>query len=194
MLYRRGMSDLTDAGGFVPIEDADVPRIVALMNRAYRGAGAAAGWSTEAAYLSGDRTTEALLRADWRAKPGSFFLKWLVSPDDAIQGCVWLEPMAEGVWYLGSLATDVDRQNGGLGRVLLAAAEQWVRERGGTNIRMTVVNVREPLIAWYVRRGYHLTGETEPFPYDDDRFGTPLRDDLAFVVLTKRLVPAAVAG
>ncbi len=52
---------------------------------------------------------------------------------------------------------------------------------------MTVVNVREVLIAWYLRRGYHKTGETNPFPYGDDRFGKPLRDDLNFVVLEKNL-------
>ena len=52
---------------------------------------------------------------------------------------------------------------------------------------MTVVNVRVSLIAWYQRRGYALTGETEPFPYGDDRFGRPLRDDLHFVVLTKEM-------
>lgn len=45
---------------FAPVTDADVPRVVALMNRAYRGSGPSAGWSTEAAYLSGDRTTEPL--------------------------------------------------------------------------------------------------------------------------------------
>jgi hypothetical protein len=36
-------------------------------------------------------------------------------------------------------------------------------------------------------RGYHKTGETEPFPYGDDRFGAPLRDDLSFLVLEKDL-------
>lgn len=46
---------------------------------------------------------------------------------------------------------------------------------------MNVVNVRDALIAWYLRRGYHKTGETEPFPYSDDRFGAPLRDDLSFL-------------
>lgn len=51
---------------------------------------------------------------------------------------------------------------------------------------MTVVNVRDTLIAWYVRRGYRLTGEREPFPYGDNRFGTPLRQDLHFEVLEKR--------
>jgi hypothetical protein len=62
-----------------------------------------------------------------------------------------------------------------------------VRKRGGRGIRMTVVNVRDALINWYMRRGYSLTGETEPFPYGNNRFGIPKRDDLHFVVLRKHL-------
>jgi hypothetical protein len=54
-------------------------------------------------------------------------------------------------------------------------------------MRLTVLNVREALIAWYQRRGYSLTGESEPFPYGDDRFGTPMREDLEFLVLQKTL-------
>jgi hypothetical protein len=50
---------------------------------------------------------------------------------------------------------------------------------------MTVVNVRASLIAWYQRRGYRLTGEAQPFPYGDERYGRLLRDDLHFVVLEK---------
>jgi GNAT superfamily N-acetyltransferase len=108
-------------------------------------------------------------------------------PSGDLIGCVWLEAEGGGVWYLGSLSIDPRAQNGGLGRKLLAAAEDWVRERGGREVRMTVVNLRETLIAWYVRRGYALTGEAEPFPYEDARFGTPKRAGLHFVVLRKRL-------
>lgn len=179
---------------FVPATDDDVPDIVALMNRAYRGTGSAAGWSTEASYLAGDRTTVANLRADLRAKPGASLLKWVEPLGEKMLGCVWLEPLEGRTWYLGSLATEPDRQNSGLGRTLLAAAEDWVRARDATSVRMTVVNVRDALIGWYERRGYRLTGETEPFPYGDDRFGTPLRDDLDFVVLQKDLTRAASAG
>jgi hypothetical protein len=50
-----------------------------------------------------------------------------------------------------------------------------------------VVSVRDALIAWYFRRGHCKTGETEPFPYGDDRFSAPLRDDLSFLVLEKDL-------
>jgi hypothetical protein len=46
---------------FLPITDDDVPAIVTLMNRAYRGTGAA-GWSTQESYLSGDRITEEVLQ------------------------------------------------------------------------------------------------------------------------------------
>ena len=52
---------------------------------------------------------------------------------------------------------------------------------------MTVVNVRDTLIAWYERRGYARTGATEPFPYEDARFGVPRRGDLAFVELARPL-------
>ncbi len=173
---------------YVPISDDDVPAVAALMNRAYRGAGGTRGWAVETDYLAGDRTTTEVLRADRAARPDASLLKWLDGPGGSFSGCVWLEPLGGGVWYLGSFAIEPERQNGGLGRVMLAAAEDWVRERGGERMRMTVINLRGALIAWYLRRGYLRTGETEPFPYGDDRFGAPLGDDLCFVVLEKDLV------
>ena len=177
---------------YVPIADDDIPAVAGLMNRAYRGDGGTRGWAVETDYLAGDRTTAEVLRADLAAAPAACVLKWVEEPSGAFCGCVWLEPLADGVWYLGSFAIEPDRQNGGLGRVLLAAAEDWARERGGRKIRMTVINLRHALIAWYVRRGYRTTGETQPFPYGDARFGAPLRDDLGFTVLEKELPAAPV--
>jgi ribosomal protein S18 acetylase RimI-like enzyme len=81
-------------------------------------------------------------------------------------------------------------QGRGLGRRLLAGAEQDARTRWDTcAIVMTVIAQRAELIAWYERRGYRATGETEAFPYGDLRFGEPQRPDLHFVVLRKRLTP-----
>jgi GNAT superfamily N-acetyltransferase len=94
-------------------------------------------------------------------------------------------PGKDGVWGLGLLTVRPDLQNRQLGRTLLRAAEELAKERGAHRIHMTVVNVRTTLIAWYERRGYTLTGKTQPFPYGDERFGRPLRDDLHFVVLEK---------
>jgi GNAT superfamily N-acetyltransferase len=166
--------------------EADVLAIAALMNLAFRAGGSDAGWTTESDHFQGNRTSEALLREDIAANADAAMLLWR-SPEDVLRGCVWLEPEDDGVWYLGSLTIDPRRQNSGMGRKLLAVAEDWVRQRGGREIRMTVINVRDTLIAWYVRCGYALTSETEPFPYGDDRFGIPRRDDLYFVVLRKRL-------
>ena len=56
---------------------------------------------------------------------------------------------------------------------------------GATRVEMTVIAQRLELVAWYERRGYHLTGERRPFPANNPRFGLPKRDDLEFVVLEK---------
>lgn len=167
---------------------ADLPAVVALMNRAYRGEAKQVTWNTEAAYISGDRTSLPLLEADIAGAPDASLLIARTAADGpALTACVWLEPLGDHVWYLGSLTVDPAIQLGGMGHRLLAAAEDWVRARGGRTIRMTVVHVREGLIAWYQRRSYRLTGETRPFPYDDHRFGVPTRPDLHFVVLEKTL-------
>ena len=166
--------------------DGDVPAIAALMNMAYRAGGSDAGWTTEADVFEGERTSEVLLRQEIAATTDGALLVWR-RPPDGVLGCVWVEPERDGTWYLGSFSIDPRQQNNGLGRKLLAAAEDWIRARGGREIRMTVINVRDTLIAWYERRGYALTRETEPFPYGDNRFGIPKRDDLHFVILRKRL-------
>jgi ribosomal protein S18 acetylase RimI-like enzyme len=166
-----------------PATEADFPDIAALTNWAYRGTGPQSSWTVES-YLEGERTTEAALREDLAGKPDAKLLTWR---DDAgeLLGHVWLEPITDDAWYLGLLSVRPDRQDRKLGRTLLAAAEAYARARGVRRMRMRVVNVRDTLIAWYERRGYVLTGETEPFPYGDDRFGRPLRDDLCFVVLER---------
>jgi ribosomal protein S18 acetylase RimI-like enzyme len=165
---------------------ADIPAIVALMNAAFRSEGPAASWNTEAEHIAGDRTSEALLAEEIAASPEAVML---LSRSDAgaLLGTVWLEPAGGGVWYLGSLTIDPALQNAGAGRRLLEAAEAWAGRHGAHTIRMKVVNVRDTLIAWYIRRGYRLTGEVEAFPYDDPRFGIPKRNDLAFVTLDKSI-------
>ena len=79
-------------------------------------------------------------------------------------------------------------QAGGLGRRLLASAEAWAAAQwGATRVTMTVIAQRPELIAWYERRGYVRTGEQQPFPHGDARFGLPQRDDLVFEVLVRQL-------
>jgi ribosomal protein S18 acetylase RimI-like enzyme len=167
--------------------DADLPAVAAFVNAAYRGEGARQGWTTEADVLDGQRVDLAMLRTDLAAQPEAMLLLLRDEAEAPLLGCVWLEPTKAEVWYLGMLTVRPDLQDRQLGRALLAEAEAHIRGRGGRRVRMTVLNVREALIAWYLRRGYTRTDETKPFPYGDERFGIPLRDDLHFVVLEKTL-------
>ncbi|WP_246152711.1 GNAT family N-acetyltransferase [Sphingomonas montanisoli] len=164
--------------GLTIATDADLPEVVALVNLAYRG-GDHGGWTRED-YIGGTRTTVAELRADIAAKPDARLI--LLREDGVLLGTVWIEPAGEGAWYLGLLTVQPDLQAGGIGRRLLEGAEDMARSLGGGRMRMTVVHIRDTLIAWYHRRGYVLTGETLPFPHGD-----PPRDDLSFVVLEKAL-------
>jgi GNAT superfamily N-acetyltransferase len=165
--------------------EADYAPIVDLINLSFRGVGPLASWNTEADFIEGQRLTEFLLREDLAAKPHALLLTHREEPNGELLGTVWLEPKNDGVWYLGLLTVRPDLQKRQVGRALLAAAESFAKQGGACRIRMSVVNVRKTLIAWYERRGYLLTGETQPFPYGDQRFGKPLRGDLHFVLLEK---------
>jgi ribosomal protein S18 acetylase RimI-like enzyme len=167
--------------------EADFAAVVELANAAYRGVGAEPGWSSEAGTIDGLRLTLEQLQRDLAAKPEAHLLVCRDNAGGEVMGTVWLEPKDAATWYLGLLTVRPALQDRKLGRALLAAAEEYVLTGGGRAVRMTVVNVRGALIAWYRRRGYELTGETETFPYGHDRFGRPLREDLCFVVLEKEL-------
>lgn len=168
-----------------PANADDHAAIVALANHAYRGTGAVTGWTNEA-YIVGDRITLDLLRADLAAAPDAHLL---VHRDrtGTPRGSVWLQPKAGDIWQLGLFAVDPALQQTGIGRAVLAAAETFARGHGAHTIEMSVINIRDTLIAWYERRGYARTGATTFFPYGDERFGRPTRDDLCFVTLAKQV-------
>lgn len=167
--------------------EADFPEIISLANIAYRGKGEGASWNVEEGILEGQRMNESLLREDLAKKPDGFLLIHRDPADGPLLGTVWLNPEKGNVWHLGLLTVRPDMQNHHLGRNLLTAAEEVIRARGGKRVRIDVLHVRDALISWYQRRGYRETGVREPFPYGDDRFGKPLRDDLYFVVLEKAI-------
>jgi len=178
-------------------EDAEA--LSALVNSAYRGDSSRVGWTTEADLLGGQRTDPDALRESIEQGETMGDRVLLVheavqpsgpaggSAAPAIDACVQLERHGDEA-YLGMFTVRPTLQGGGLGRRLLAGAEQDARRRWGvTAVHMTVIAQRAELIAWYERRGYRATGETAPFPYGDARFGEPLRPDLHFVVLRKVL-------
>lgn len=163
---------------------ADVKQLVALIESAYRGESARATWTSEADLLGGQRTDKQgvldVIKAD-----GSRLL--MVESDGELVACCQLEHRGPAA-YFGMFAVDPGAQGGGLGKRIIAEAERLARAEWGVGeMHMTVIVQRADLIAWYERRGYRRTGQLTPFPYGDERFGIPQRDDLAFELLVKPL-------
>lgn len=167
-----------------PATSKDVPALNRLVNSAYRGESSKKGWTTEADLLDGIRTDPEAL-ADMMEQPGAVILK-CTDPKGTLLGCVFLRK-TEMQLYLGMLTVSPELQGGGIGKALLQASETHARQQGCDRIVMSVISVRKELIEWYQRNGYHLTGETSPFP-NDPRFGIP-KQELEFVIMEK-----AVAG
>ncbi len=163
---------------------ADIALIHALVEGGYRGDSARRGCTHEADLLGGQRTDIEALAAIIAYPAQTMFL---AEADGALAGCVLVADEGAGVATLGMLTVDPALQGGGLGRALIAAAEEHARRLGAATMEMSVISQRSELIAWYLRRGYALTGREKPFPLDDPRFGLPTTRDLAFVVLAKAL-------
>lgn len=179
------MSEAGSGPGFRSATAADVPALRRLIESAYRGDSAKAGWTHEADLLGGDRTSEAEL-AGIIADPEQVML--MAEDAGGALGCVRVMRQADGSTYLGMLTVSPARQAGGLGRRLLAAAEaEAVRRFGSSRMEMTVISTRAELIAWYQRRGYTQTGERRPFPAEPGDFGDLPSRALEFVVLAKAL-------
>lgn len=157
--------------------------ITGLVNSAYRGETSRAGWTTEADLLDGQRTDEDEIRSlldDERS------IILLCLNDEDVIGSVLIQQKAEAA-YLGMLVVRPGLQGGGIGKQLIQAAERLVQQEWGSRkMQMTVITLRQELLAFYERRGYRRTGQVQPFP-DDPAAGIPLVPGLQFEVLEKEL-------
>lgn len=160
----------------------DVPAIVALVNSAYRGESGKRGWTTESDFLDGQRTdgeeVARLLDAE-----GSMIL--LGEMDGELVASVHLERHEEEA-YLGMLAVRPGWQNLGVGKAVMAAAEERAAAWGAAKMLMTVITLRHELIAFYGRRGYARTGRVRPFPASE-KFGVQKVPGLLLEYLEKPL-------
>ncbi len=160
----------------------DIPALTVLINSAYRGESSKKGWTTEAHLLEGKRTDEQEMTEIFQ-DPKNTILKY--TENNAIIGSVLLV-QKEHQLYLGMLTVSPELQNSGIGKKLLAEAEHHAKTLGLSSIIMTVISVREELIAWYKRHGYTDTGEREAFP-ESEIHVTVSDEPLEFIYLEKKL-------
>jgi len=92
--------------------------------------------------------------------------------------------------YFGMLSVRPALQGTGLGRKLVAAAEEYCVQRGCTEVDLSVVNLRTELPAFYERFGYRRSG-TEAWPEDElHRISRPAH----FITMTWRIESTAPTG
>lgn len=161
----------------------DVPELNALVNSAYRGDSSRQGWTTEADFLDGIRIDEERIE-ELIGKPDTVILKYTDSSNKII-GCVHLEKKEDRM-YLGMLTVSPTLQSKGIGKEMMGASEAHAKKMNCRSVYMSVITIREELLAWYERHGYKNTGIKKPFPMSDPRFGLP-KQELEFVILEKDL-------
>lgn len=134
-----------------PAQAGEAEAIAAVINLAYR---------VEDFFKAYDRTTADEVRQLFERET------FLVArgDDGGIAGVVRVGVDGE-VGHFGMLAVDPSRQGQGLGRRLVAAAEQWCRERGCSTMTLEIASPRTELPAYYERLGYRPAG-TRPWPQE----------------------------
>ena len=88
---------------------------------------------------------------------------------------------------ISMVAVNLEYQQAGIGRRVLAYAEEYSRQEWGvTTSGLNALSTRQELIAWYLRRGYQKTGEESPFPREKFPH-LALPEDMCFVEMMKQL-------
>src|SRR5665213_3138920 len=119
--------------------DSDVDAIVRLVNTAFL---------IEQFFIERDRTDPGMVRS--LMQKGSFLL---AEDGQTLAACVYVELRGER-GYLGMLSVEPTRQRMGLGRQLLAAAENYFRDAGCRYSDLMIVDVRTELLTMYRQLGY----------------------------------------
>lgn len=145
--------------------DRDAEALTGIINRAF---------AVEKFFIDADRITVDQVREF--LNKGAFF----VAQDDQIQACIYVELRGERA-YFGLLSVEPAYQRSGLGKQLIAFAENFAREAGCRFMDINVIDLRTELPPIYRKLGYSVSG-TSPLP---DSIPTKL--PCHFIQMTKPL-------
>lgn len=160
---------------------ADIPQIVDLVNISYRS-NEFRGWTSEVDIVDGNRINHDQVKALFKDNSKLF----VMFQNEILIACVHVQKQNDAC-YIGLLTTHPKMQNMGIGKNILQFAEEHSIKNYSINFfEISVLSVRKELINFYERRGYKLTGESEPYPVNAN-VGTPLSSDIQVLHLVKKV-------
>ncbi|PVI02820.1 putative N-acetyltransferase, GNAT family [Periconia macrospinosa] len=163
---------------------SDTPQVQSLIEAAFQADDTRPNWTAAVELNRSFRLPTAVVESLINS-PDSAFLIATSSADGSLVGVVGVTKRSPDLGRILHLAIDQKYQRGGLGRHILAYAEQYCRDTWGVGrIGLDALCTRVELIKWYERRGYVRTGETSPFPAERVK-ELVLPEGLHFVELEK---------
>ncbi|KIN03143.1 hypothetical protein OIDMADRAFT_40783 [Oidiodendron maius Zn] len=170
----------------------DAPQLQHLVQSAFRAHDSRQDWTGDMELASHFRieTEEVMVNL---AKPDMVTIMAFTTPTDndkaaaALVASIEVSKRGTDVGRLSMIAVDPSNQRNGVGRQVLAYAEDYCRKTWGiTKFSLNALSTRKALVEWYMRRGYRKTGETSAFPRE--RFSNlALPEDMCFIELEKDL-------
>lgn len=172
----------------------DVKGIVDLLNLTFRSD---VGWTNESSLVGGIRTTAAEIESIIN-NPDNYFFVYpelkAASAEKEETGKILASisvtfKRESNSAYIGLFAVDPSLQGQGVGHQVLEAAETFATRHLGRHsdevrLTMSILSQRPDLQAYYERRGYQLSGNSQPFPVDSNN-GEPKVDDLRLLEMVK---------
>ena len=118
----------------------DIPEILSIVNKAYRGEDSKKGWTTEAFLIEGDKRTDENDISELITKENSWILKYTLN--GRIVANVNLQKTKDSL-YLGMFSVDPELQGLVIEKKCLAAADEYAKSKGKYKITMSVISIRE---------------------------------------------------
>lgn len=138
-----------------PIQSEAIARLI---NQAYRGN---IGWTLEYHLVAGERIIPQEIKNLIENRKDHLFV---ATEEDLLLGTICVEERDEGI-FLGLFAVEPRKQGNNIGKRILTFAENYAKQvLKGKSVRISVISVREEILAYYRRRGYQTLKNDQPFP------------------------------
>lgn len=183
----------------------DIAALETLINRCYLFE---EGWTSESELVGGIRTNQDEIRSVIEDDNQHFFVYPQTNSEydnketGELLGCINIGIEEDGA-YIGFFAVNPDLQGSGVGTILLEKAEVLAKgylteqclakqkEQNNTvdkkPIKMLVLKGRDKMLAYYQRRGYICTGNTQSFSNNDSKGSDSKDNELHFTEIAKAI-------